>query len=196
MDLIIYYSGEGTTINGQKCLLPFDADVNDEYSFFPLSELYASLGKIQKMKQVQNITIFMDVDFNNPAFKQNLAIINSDLDTKKKKGKNKKKKKTGEPEFAIEDQIKPPEGITAFFASNINQLTYNHPDLDNGIFTYYLLKGLRGEADNGDKSVTVAELHDFIMKNVQDTTSKLYSNMPQVPILFTANPDRVLYKLP
>ena len=195
LDLIIYYSGEGTTINGEKCLLPFDANINDEYSFFPLSELYASLSEIQKMKQVQNITIFMDVDFNNPAFKQNLAVVIDDSDDKKKKKKGKKKKKE-EPELAIEDEIKPPDGITAFFASNINQLTYNHPESENGIFTYYLLKGLRGEADNGDKSVTVSELHEFIMKNVQDTTSKLYSNMPQIPILFTANPDRVLYKLP
>ena len=114
-----------------------------------------------------------------------------------KKKKNKKKKgDVDSDESVLENQIKPPEGITAFFASNINQLTYKHPDLDNGIFTYYLLKGLRGEADNGDKSVTVAELHDFIMKNVQDTTSKLYSSLPQVPLLFTADPDRVLYKLP
>ena len=110
--------------------------------------------------------------------------------------KKKKGKKKGDKESAIENEIKPPEGITAFFASNINQLTYKHPDIDNGIFTYYLLKGLRGEADNGDKSVTVAELHDFIMKNVQDTTSKLYSSMPQVPVLFTPDPNRVLYKLP
>ena len=153
----------------------------------------SGLEKIQKMKQVQNITIFMDVDFNNPAFEQNLAKLDFDKTGKKKKKKGKKK---GEKEPAIENEIKPPEGITAFFASNINQLTYKHPDIDNGVFTYYLLKGLRGEADNGDKSVTVAELHDFIMKNVQDTTSKLYSSMPQVPVLFTPDPNRVLYKLP
>ena len=64
------------------------------------------------------------------------------------------------------------------------------------MFTYYLLRGLRGEADNGDKSVTVAELHEFISKNVQDTTGRLYSELPQVPLLFTSDPDRILYRLP
>ena len=59
----------------------------------------------------------------------------------------------------------PPESITAFYASNITQITYDHPDMNNGIFTYYLLRGLRGDADNGDKNVTVAELHDYISKN-------------------------------
>ena len=111
-------------------------------------------------------------------------------------GRKKKKKKSEEPVQALEEEIKPPEGITALFASNINQLSYTHPDANNGVFTYYLLRGLRGEADNGDKSVTVAELHEFISKNVQDTTSRLYADLPQVPLLFTSDPDRILYRLP
>tara|TARA_Y100000590_G_scaffold85898_1_gene96163 strand:+ start:2901 stop:7736 length:4836 start_codon:yes stop_codon:yes gene_type:complete len=189
LDLILYYSGEGTTINGKKCILPQDATMSDEYSFYPLEELYANLAKIQKMKRLRNITLFMDVDFNNPAFKQNLTAAVQE-------NPKKKKKKSKEPVVALEEEIKPPEGITALFASNINQLSYTHPDANNGVFTYYLLRGLRGEADNGDKSVTVAELHDFISKNVQDTTAKLYADLPQVPLLFTSDPDRILYRLP
>ena len=132
----------------------------------------------------------MDVDFNNPAFKQNLMV-------KEEPSKKKRKKKKIDPNIPLpEEIIKPPEGITALFASNINQLSYTHPDANNGMFTYYLLRGLRGEADNGDKSVTVAELHEFISKNVQDTTGRLYSELPQVPLLFTSDPDRILYRLP
>ena len=59
-------------------------------------------------------------------------------------------------------------------------------------FTYYLLKGLKGEADNGDKNVTVSELHNYVLKNVEDTTKTLYKDLPQIPILFTSNPNRVL----
>ena len=47
------------------------------------------------------------------------------------------------------------------------------------MFTYFLLKGLRGEADNGDKIVTVSELHNYVMKNVEDTTKTLYKDLPQ-----------------
>jgi uncharacterized caspase-like protein len=68
--------------------------------------------------------------------------------------------------------------------------------MDNGIFTYYLLRGMKGEADNGDKAITVSELHEYISKHVQDTTTKLYQDLPQVPQLFTSNPNRVLYRLP
>ena len=60
-----------------------------------------------------------------------------------------------------------------------------------------MLKGLRGDADNGDKVITVEELHNYIRKNVHDTTKKsLYSSLPQTPQLFTEKPNRVLLRLP
>jgi len=57
-------------------------------------------------------------------------------------------------------------------------------------------RGLKGDADNGDKVITVGELHDYIRKNVLDTTKNLYSNLPQTPQLYTENPNRVLLRLP
>ena len=93
-------------------------------------------------------------------------------------------------------EITPPQSLTVFFASNTTQLAYEHPEHQNGLFTYYLLKGLRGEADNGDKKLTIAELHSYVQKNVEDTTKALYSDLPQIPILFTSRPDRVICRLP
>ena len=199
LDLIFYYSGEGTTYRGEKVLLPYDADLKNQYSFFPLKKLYSNLIEIQKMEEVGEITLFMDVDFNNSAFQQYIVKPGEIVEDPKAKKKKKKKKKKGEletPIVVLPKEIMPPESITAFYASNITQITYDHPDVNNGIFTYYLLRGLRGDADNGDKNVTVAELHDYISKNVQDTTKKLYKDLPQVPQLFSSNPDRVLFRLP
>ena len=96
----------------------------------------------------------------------------------------------------IAEELIPPKGITAFFAANTTEISYDHPDMDNGLFTYFLLKGFRGEADNGDKAVTVSELHNYIKKNVHDTTKSLYADLPQTPQLFTHKPDRVLFRLP
>ncbi len=59
-----------------------------------------------------------------------------------------------------------------------------------------MLKGLKGEADNGDKVITVKELHNYIRKNVLDTTKSIYSSLPQTPQLYTQNPNRVLVRLP
>ena len=197
LDVFLYFTGEGTTHNGEKCLIPFDADPTKDYSFYTIKEMYSNLEKIKNMPYVGEVTIFMDVDFNNPSFQQNLVkVVKEDENLEKKKKKKKKKKNAEEPVVKTPLDLKPPDGITAFYASNTTQLSYNHPETDNGIFTYYLLRGMKGEADNGDKNVTVAELHDYISKNVTDTTSKLYEDLPQVPQLFTSNPDRVLFRLP
>ena len=44
--------------------------------------------------------------------------------------------------------------------------------------------------------ITISELHNYVVKNVKDTTKTIYKDLPQVPILYTSTPDRVLYRLP
>ena len=193
IDLMLYYSGEGTTIAGEKCIIPYDADENKINSFFKIKDLYLMLKEINKIDNIGDIFVFMDVDFNNSGFKQNFKT--ADLDNPKKK-KKKKKKKGEEPKLPFPMELIPPQGITTFYAANTTEKSYDHPDAKNGIFTYYMLKGLRGDADNGDKVITVGELHNYIRKNVLDTTKNLYSSLPQTPQLFTENPDRVLLRLP
>ena len=200
IDLIVYYSGEGTTYNNQKVLIPYDANLSKSASFYSVQDLYSGLEKLQSMPEVGDVTLFMDVDFNNASFKQNIKRKSDQVeDAKKKKKKRRKKKKKGNEDDLVAKlpkEIMPPESITVFYASNTTQVAYEHPDYKSSMFTYFLLKGLKGEADNGDKRVTVSELHNYVLKNVEDTTKTLYQDLPQIPILYTANPDRVLYKLP
>ena len=200
IDLFVYISGEGTTYNGKKVILPYDANLTKSSSFYYVDDLYNNLSKIQSMPDVGEITLFMDVDFNNASFVQNLEkkVEIVEKKGKKKKGKKKKGKKDEpeEPKVLLPKEIMPPKSITAFFASNTTQLAYEHPDYKNSMFTYFLLKGMKGEADNGDKSLTVSELYNYVQKNVEDKTKVLYNELPQVPILYTSTPDRVLYNLP
>jgi hypothetical protein len=150
------------------------------------------LHEIEKIDNIGDIFVFMDVDFNNSAFDQNLKAAQLVTDEKKKKKKD--VVEVVQPVFP--EELIPPSGITTFYAANTTEKSYDHPDMNNGIFTYYMLKGLRGDADNGDKAITVEELHNYIRKNVHDTTKSLYSSQPQTPQLFTENPNRVLLRLP
>ncbi len=63
IDLIVYFSGEGTTFNGKKVLLPYDANLTKSTSFYPVEDLYRDLLKLQSMPDVGEITLFMDLDF-------------------------------------------------------------------------------------------------------------------------------------
>ena len=92
VDLFVYISGEGTTFNGKKVILPFDANLSKSSSFYYVDDLYSNLSKIQAMPDVGEITLFMDVDFNNPAFVQNLEKKVEIVEKKGKKKKGKKKK--------------------------------------------------------------------------------------------------------
>ena len=92
LDIFVYLSGEGTTINGDKVLLPFDADKSKSTSFYKVKDLYSDLEAIQSMPDVGNVTLFMDVDFNNSSFAQNLVKISEQPDQEGKKKRRKKEK--------------------------------------------------------------------------------------------------------
>ena len=87
LDLIIYYSGEGTTYNNEKVLIPYDANLAKSASFYSIQDLYSGLEKLQSMPEVGEVTLFMDVDFNNSSFSQNIVKTGSE-DNDKDKIKN------------------------------------------------------------------------------------------------------------
>jgi uncharacterized caspase-like protein len=65
-------------------------------------------------------------------------------------------------------------------ASDISQLSYESDQFGggHGVFTYYLLKGLHGEADaNKDGTVTAGELFAYVRDNVAKATSGNQSPM-------------------
>ena len=98
VDILVYFSGEGTTINGKKVLLPYDADESKSTSFYPVEDLYRDLEAIQSMPDVGEVTLFMDVDFNNSSFTQNIVKVGDEPFDDKNDKKKKKKKKEKEKE--------------------------------------------------------------------------------------------------
>ncbi|MEL6987908.1 MAG: caspase family protein, partial [Bacteroidota bacterium] len=72
------------------------------------------------------------------------------------------------------------KGGTAFLmSSKEEEVSLEAGGLRQGVFSHYVLKGLRGAADsNSNKIVTIAELHKYVHKHVRD-----YSGNTQTPIL-------------
>ena len=62
------------------------------------------------------------------------------------------------------------------------------PEAEHGLFSYYLMKGMEGEADaNDDHQITSGELHEYILGNA----TRLQIN--QTPQLH-GDTDRVLVR--
>jgi len=61
-----------------------------------------------------------------------------------------------------------PENFTIFSAAANDETASSHPKLENGLFSYWMMRGLGGDADsNSDRKITNGELHEFINKNVK-----------------------------
>jgi len=83
-----------------------------------------------------------------------------------------------------------PSDFTVITASASDQIASSSPDLKHGIFSYYLMKGLEGEADeNKDGTITVGKLQTYLAERVPRFAMTMSRKQePQ----FTGDANRVL----
>ena len=85
-----------------------------------------------------------------------------------------------------------PKGITAFTAATGGQISGPIKDKEHGLFTYYLLKGLGGNADrNSDHRIRMSELAAYTARKVKSHAGRLgWEQTPE----FIGSGDRVLVR--
>jgi uncharacterized caspase-like protein len=104
--------------------------------------------------------------------------------------------RSGEPEPVLSQYYatlaKAVSGTALLMSSKADETSLESSGLRQGVFSHFLIRGLKGEADaNKDHVVTVAELFDFINKNVRDYTGNRQSPVikgtydPQMPVSVT-----------
>jgi len=75
-----------------------------------------------------------------------------------------------------------PSNFTVISASAPDQISSSSPELQHGIFSYYLMRGMEGEADlNKDRHITVLEMESFLSEHVLKRAKAMGRNQqPQV----------------
>lgn len=64
------------------------------------------------------------------------------------------------------------QGVMLFLSSRTNETSQENPWADNGFFTQYLLKGIKGAADtNKDRIITAKEIYSYVSTNVIKRTN-------------------------
>ncbi len=64
------------------------------------------------------------------------------------------------------------EGKIILTSARSDELSIERPEMQNGVFTYYLLKGLKGEADlNNDGVVSLREAYEYVYEKTKDYTN-------------------------
>ena len=170
-DVYVYYSGHGLPSDDGNSLyiLPYGADKQFiAKTAINQQEIIAAL----QASQPKSVTMFIDACYSGQI-------------------------RTGETLIASARPISIksnaqsfPSDFTVITASQSDQIASSSQDFKHGIFSYYLMKGMEGDADeNKDGKITTGEMHSYLMDNVVRQAS--LSNRVQQPQL-TGNREKIL----
>ena len=68
------------------------------------------------------------------------------------------------PLMIVAEEQAIPEGFTVFSATSMKQTAKMLPEAQHGLFSYFLMRGLEGAADdNGDQQITAGERHAYVL---------------------------------
>ena len=147
-DVVVYFSGHGIASPDTKSsgLLPHDVDPN--YSVgLRTTKLYQDLAAMG----AKSVTVFLDACFTGQTRDSEMLIANA------------------RPIIVKPSAVSIPESVTVISAASGSQISGALQEKEHGLFTYYLLRGLGGDADaNKDKSINISELTLFVSARVQE----------------------------
>jgi hypothetical protein len=171
--VMIYFAGHGASEVDQrgverdglsKYLVPVDADPDDLYSTaLPMDEMQNVLARIE----AERVTVFLDACYSGAAGGRTFASA---------------KTRTVNVDDIFLDRLTRSKGRAIVTASRPSELSIELAELGHGIFTYYLVRGLQGYADNNrDGIVSLQELYEYLAQEVSRKSRQVGGN--QHPML-------------
>jgi N-acetylneuraminic acid mutarotase len=165
-----YYSGHGAPdpVKGTAYLVPWDGDPEFlETSAYPLARLYEKLEGLKAREAV----VMLDSCFSGAGGRSVIAKGVRPLVT------------------VIDEPIAKTSKLSILTASKGDEIAGGLDNESHGLFTYYLLKGLKGEGDS--RHLYLSDLHNYIQKNVQRAAHR--QNREQTPQLQGSSAKMRLY---
>jgi len=168
-NVFVYYAGHGAPYKNTAYLIPYDGDPNyAPQTGYEMDKLYEQLGSFE----AKSTTVFLDACFSGANRDNEMLLADA------------------RPVFMEVDESAT-RNVTVFSASSGSEISSAWPEKKHGLFSYFLMKGMRGEADtNSDKQITVGELGDYVKERVSNYAGML--DREQTPGLQTMDPNKVL----
>lgn len=164
--VFIYYSGHGApnTKTGDAYLVPYDGDPTFiAETGYSISRLYESLGKLK----AREITVVLDSCFSGAGGRSVLA-------------------KGAKPLVVMINTPNIQKNISVMSASSGDQVSSAYEEKGHGLFTYFLLKGIKNEdVVKPDGSVAISDLFGYLKPQVERIARKQFNN-EQTPQLIGA----------
>ena len=172
----IYYAGHGTPDPaGQDAyIVPYEGHPDSPGKLYPLTKMYGALSKLP----AKQVFVMLDSCFSGV------------------EGRSVIREGTRPLVMSVENHVLTGNKIVVITGAKGNQMSSDYDKVKHGLFTYYALRGLRGEADkNGDGIVDVGELYDYVKQSVTRKAS-LEFNRDQTPDLLPGKADGSVLSLP
>ncbi|MEA3500692.1 MAG: caspase family protein, partial [Candidatus Marinimicrobia bacterium] len=152
-DIYVYYSGHGAPDMKNKVayLIPYDGDPNyASQTGYCMDDLYKNLSELNARK----VNIFIDACFSGADRENDMLLTDARPILIK----------------VNESSTNITENMTVFSAASAKQISSAWPEKKHGLFTYFMLKGLKGDADaDKNNNLTIQELESYIKSNVSET---------------------------
>jgi len=146
-----------------KYLIPSDADPDDLYSTaLPMDELQTIFARIES----ERVVAFLDACYSGAAGGRTFAA---------------KRTRAGTVDDLFLERLTRSKGRAIATASRPTEVSIELPELGHGIFTHYLVQGLKGAADsNRDGIVTLQELYEYLEQQVTTKSRAVGGNQHPV----------------
>ena len=153
-DVYVFYAGHGiTTPEREAYLFPFDGvtEVLDRTALLQ-KDLFSEIEKANP----RNVTIFLDACYTGKARTGEVLMADAEL----------------RPIAIRPSDDGLPDNFTLLTASSGSEFSGPLKEVKQGMFSYYLMKGMEGVADtNQDNKITALELHQYVKENVWQQSS-------------------------
>ncbi|MFC1489552.1 caspase domain-containing protein, partial [Thermodesulfobacteriota bacterium] len=161
--VVIFFAGHGATERDtsspdgdglEKYLLPFDVDLKDLYATaLPMGELSRIFNRIRS----ERLIFIADACYSGASGGRTISTTGL---------------RANISETFIE-RIASGKGRVIITASGANEVSAEKDELQHGVFTYFLIEGLKGAADmNKDGLVTVDEAYNYVSEHVPRETAQ------------------------
>ncbi len=146
-----------------KYLIPSDADPDDLFSTaLPMDDLQTIFGRIE----AERVVAFLDACYSGAAGGRTFSS---------------KKTRAGSVDDLFLERLTRSKGRAIITASRPAEVSIELPELGHGIFTYYLVNGLKGAGDlNRDGIVSLQELYEYVEQQVTTKSRAVGGNQHPV----------------
>ena len=158
--IFFYFSGHGIETDGESYLLPTDTSIN------LLMDTAVPLKRIDQMfaESKAKVQVIM-LDACHSGVRRDKSALNRQS-----------------PAFAreIKEKMIQAEGRVILSSCDVDQSSFEYPEKEHGVYTYFMLQALNGKADKDeDGFVTVSEAHNSVYKDVNNWA--FHNNKDQKP---------------